>query len=476
MHEPKRGDNLEFYNICKDDTLEVKENLLLKLENNKNNIDFLLFLVEQNIDIFNLSSLFYTDICYHFNSPIDKDIALKDRFQLYYPNITLCENGCEIKGINLTNFKAKCECKLNNLLNNNLFQNNILYQSKINEIVDIVSKTNIEVVKCYKDLLDPKYLFSSLGAYIILTFLIIQIILTIIYFSISSFLIKKYIFDITEKYLFYLATENNDQNFNKNSFSSKVLLNPPIKIKNKNLMNDNTKRLPQKPKTKIVRNKNQKYEKKRFSIVNKNNKNVEMNYNLINNTRKFNNNKINNILISKDENNLDIKKYLSTDLDDMDYDDAIKKDKRKFCNYFYEKLKINQIILNTFSAVDPLRPRVIKIMLFVLEINLSLFINGLFFNEDYVSEIFHSTKSENFFTFIPRSIDRFFYTTLVGVIIGYVIDCFFYEEKKIKGVFKREKENTIILKYEITQIIQGIQKRNKWFIILSFFIKIILLY
>ena len=115
-------------------------------------------------------------------------------------------------------------------------------------------------------------------------------------------------------------------------------------------------------------------------------------------------------------------------------------------------------------------------MLFVLEIDLYLFVNGLFFNEDYVSEVFHSTKPENFFTFIPRSIDRFFYTTLVGVIIGYVIDCFFYEEKKIKGIFKREKDSIIILKYEITQIIRGIQKRNAWFIILSFFIIIVTLY
>ena len=77
---------------------------------------------------------------------------------------------------------------------------------------------------------------------------------------------------------------------------------------------------------------------------------------------------------------------------------------------------------------------------------------------------------------IPRSIDRFFYTTLVGVIIGYVIDCFFYEEKKIKGIFKREKNIILILKYEISQIIRGIQRRNKLFIILSFFIIIITFY
>ena len=152
----------------------------------------------------------------------------------------------------------------------------------------------------------------------------------------------------------------------------------------------------------------------------------------------------NRLIASKDENFKNIEEYLQTDLDNMDYDDAVKNDKRKFCEFFCEKVKINQIILDTFYAFDHLRPRTIKIMLFILEIDLYLFVNGLFFNEEYVSEIFHLTEPEKIFTFIPRSINRFFYTTLVGAISGYIIDCFLVEEEKIKRIFKREKDNTII--------------------------------
>ena len=144
MYEPEEGEELST-NICKNDTFEVQENLFSKIDNNKNNIDILLFLAEQNIDIFNLSSAFYTDICFHFNSPIDKDISLKDRVLLYYPNITLCENGCHTKGVNLTTFKSICECKLNNLIGNNLFENNIIFQSSIGEITEMISKTNISI-------------------------------------------------------------------------------------------------------------------------------------------------------------------------------------------------------------------------------------------------------------------------------------------------------------------------------------------
>ena len=63
--------------------------------------------------------IFFTDICYYINFPIKKDIALKDRIKLLFPNITLCKNGCSIKGINSTSIKAECDCKIKNLINNN---------------------------------------------------------------------------------------------------------------------------------------------------------------------------------------------------------------------------------------------------------------------------------------------------------------------------------------------------------------------
>ena len=189
---------------------------------------------------------------------------------------------------------------------------------------------------------------------------------------------------------------------------------------------------------------------------------------------KENNNDLNIEL--KDEIDINMNEYLNTDVDDMDYDDAIKKDKRKFCEYFSDKIKSNQILLNTFFILEPLKPRTIKILLFILDIDLYLFVNALFINEEYVSQIFNLDKEDNFFSFIPRSIDRFFYATLVGAILNYIIDCFFIEEKKIKGILRREKDNTLILEYEIVQVIKNIRERYRYFIIISFIITILTWY
>ena len=121
---------------------------------------------------------------------------------------------------------------------------------------------------------------------------------------------------------------------------------------------------------------------------------------------------------------------MATSLDDMEFDDAIIKDKRNFYEYFIEALKEKQIIANTFIASDPLKTRTMKIMLFILNILLYFVVNGLFYSEDYISEVYNLEGEEGFFDFFPRSINRFFYTSLVSIIATFIADFFFIEEKK----------------------------------------------
>ena len=503
LYNPKNGTKIEYKEICNDSTLNIEEDLFLKLNDTNVDIESILYLTKKNIDVFNRSSDFYTDICSHFDFPINKDIALKDRVALYYPNITLCENGCQIKGVNITSLKAICECKINNFINKNLFGNNLLYQSSFGEVEDLISKTNIEVVKCYKDILDVNYIFSNLGSYIIFFLLLTHIILSIIYFHKGFFFLAKYLLDKTEKYVSYLNSQKDNAknpiyNNSKNFLDNKTSKNNPMKRKekkNKTHSNKGHVNIRKKKKNKTHGNKNIKSP----DIINIISHNTFKNVNSSDNshrksTRGFLLNSNENLykvdhqlkLIEKskfgifnnpkNENDLKMEEYILTDLDDLDYDDAIKRDKRKMCEYFSTKLQTQQIIFNTFIYIEPLKPRLIKIMLFILDIDLYFCVNALFFNEEYVSEVFHLKEKDNFFSFVPRSINRFFYTTLVGVIVGFVTELFFIEERRIKRIFKREKDNIIILKYEVTEIIKDIKRRNRNFIFISLFIIIFSLY
>ena len=93
---------LDANEVCKDETLVVKESLTSILDkNDTNKYEAQTSLTSQGINIFDLNDPFYTDICYDFDNPMKKDIPLNDRIKTLYPDVELCGDGCQIKGINL---------------------------------------------------------------------------------------------------------------------------------------------------------------------------------------------------------------------------------------------------------------------------------------------------------------------------------------------------------------------------------------
>jgi len=102
-------------------------------------------------------------------------------------------------------------------------------------------------------------------------------------------------------------------------------------------------------------------------------------------------------------------------------------------------------------------------------------VNGLFFTEDYLREMLYD-KNINFIDFIERFFERIYYITLIGIIINYLMDCFFFKEKVVKKLLKREKNNLVILKYEMAQIIKKIKNIYNSFIIICFFASLFIWY
>ncbi len=120
------------------------------------------------------------------------------------------------------------------------------------------------------------------------------------------------------------------------------------------------------------------------------------------------------------------------------------------------------------SVRDNLIPILIGLMLLILNFTLYFAVNGIFYSDSYISSLFHSTKPEKFFTYFPRSLTRMVYTSIVGVFISYIIECFFIEEKKIRRIFLKFKNDQIQLKYQVVQLINMILRRLKFFIAVSY--------
>ena len=59
IYEPKEGQKISLNQICNNLSLEIKEDILIKLDTKKKDINSIKHLAKQNIDIFNLSCSFY---------------------------------------------------------------------------------------------------------------------------------------------------------------------------------------------------------------------------------------------------------------------------------------------------------------------------------------------------------------------------------------------------------------------------------
>ena len=430
------GEYIDSDEICKEEKIIIKDSIENKLLESKVDLNLLNEFVNEGIDIFNLSCPFYNDICFKYNSK--KDIALKDRVLEYFPNITLCEEGCELMGINITTYSSICECYYSESKREDNLKNKVFEQAQIGALEEIISSSNIYVIKCYKLLKEIKYIKNCYGGYIFLCFILIDIIATI-YFSLKNiFSITKYIFGLTNKYITYILEPNNNEK--RRTKIERKPLNEKIKRKSKRgrkteidkkinfIFNNNKYMNDVNTSNKIKFNKEISKDDKLISIY------KSPNYrDLSNSTGKVLSSDSKTFELSKEHNNLfsiinyniniDINDYLETQYNDMDYDEAIRRDHRKFCVCFVEKLQDEQIIINTFFSDEPLKPKAIKIILLILQIKLYFFVNGLFYDEEYISKIYHLEK-DTFFTMADRFIDNLIYAALVGIIVNYIVEFF----------------------------------------------------
>ena len=518
FYDPRDGSKIDTNSICADDTVVVKKSVTEELNNTDLDFGSMMYLTDQNIDIFDLHGEFYTDICFHFESPNGKDVPLNDRILAFYPNISLCDKGCTSKGVNLTTMESICECALSGILNNDLISGNALIESTFGEAAEFIANSNLDVLTCYKDVFDIKYFKKNIGGIIILCILALQIVFAVLFYTISMTEVARYLSNLSEFFSTLIIIRTKEKSEGKNEKTEKNKDKEKTKLKISNLKENPPKKEDKekiKKKKKEIRETEQ-VKKRSLKSLNKldedgcgTNLNSQKSFDKLYKdklTSKFGQNilkkmdkkgqdenikkgeveifKLKGDKYNKKDADIEIKKiqekygvdeedYLKTDVDDMEFDDAIKYDNRSFLEYFWDKTKENQIIFNTFINRENLKPMTIKVILLLLNMDLYFVVNGLFYSESYISELFHSEEEEKFFSYFSRSISRFFYTSVVGVIASTIMDCILIEEKKVKRVFMREKENHVQVKHEISLIIKSLKRNYIIFIAICFFISLI---
>ena len=101
------------------------------------------------------------------------------------------------------------------------------------------------------------------------------------------------------------------------------------------------------------------------------------------------------------------------DLQDIDYEEAIINDKRKYLRIYWDYLLDSQIILSTFWTDNHFDLLVIKLNFLVFTFQINFFLNALFYTDDYISDAYNNDGILEFISGLPKAIYSFIATLII---------------------------------------------------------------
>ena len=480
------------YNISKDDSLymlqiiseEEKGMKIPKIEyevyypsNNNNNLTKLnLSLckntkieisipvkIDDNIDKYNPKSAYYNDICYKTTSESGTDISLKDRKNEFVENnMTLCEENCEFIDYNYNIEKVKCSCEIKTHINTNYdfkFNKNEFFKS----FVDIKNLININILKCYKIVLNIKDLTYNYGFYIINSIMFLFLLTLIIFCLVSNKKLKK---DLLNMFLVLNNIKSinltksivkGKENLIKKKFKKNKKLRTNKKRKNININNHENNNINDK--NALMKNNND--EIKYLSNIKQTTKNEK--------NKSFSNLNMIKILKLKSYDISviyanELLKQRDFELNSLKYEKALILDKRSYFQYYISLLKYNHPLFFSFYAYNDYNSQIIKIFLFFFSFSSDLTINALFFNDDTMHKIYQDKGKYNLLYQIPQIL----YSTLISRLIDTLIKNFALYQDNIIEFKKEKRKNNLDKKY--AKILHVITVKIILFFVLAFII------
>ena len=358
--------------------------------------------IEKEEFIHNPNGNFYKDKCHTYTTEFGTDLSMYDRKNNYNKNYyALCEKNCEYKEYNKETKKVKCKCKTKTefplLPNKEVNLNELLHQ-----FVDIIKHSNFFLFKCYKRVFSSEGQKNNSGSYI-------NIIMTIgIIFCSIFFGIKGY----------FLYKMNIERMMSQN----------PEKMKQENRQNI------------IVPN--------NINIYSKDNN--QKNEIISNNSNNNNTNSVKRINISNNSNNEDYsphksglkvkseKSYNDFELNNLEYINALEKDKRTFLQSYISLIKTKQLIYYTFFLGNDYNSKIIKISLFIFSLCLEYIVSSFFFHDGTMHQIYVDRGDYNFIYQLPNTI----YSFLISYFITKLLSCFVLSEEKISKIIRNENPET----------------------------------
>ena len=280
-------------------------------------------------------------------------------------------------------------------------------------------------------------------------------------------------------------TKRNKKGEDKNKNKKKIKLNEPPKSKLNskkrkiffdNDANDNIKNILEtgnfinnNHKNKEPNNKNK--DKKNTLFFNINNNNIERKKKSLKKKNKFNKESSKNVLKRKTQNfsNLNdkiqenVNIYTDSELNAMDYEEAIKYDQRDFGQYYLSLIKNQHLLIFTFFQYKDYNAQMIKFDLFLFSFSINYVISAMFYSDDTLHQIYVDEGKFDILYQLPQMI----YSSLISFFLEFILGNFGLFEENILDTRKRKKNKEALLKI-LKDISRVIRKKIILFFIITY--------
>jgi len=428
------------------------------------------------VDILNSKDNFFNDICYPY-SENNSDMILKDRISDIYQNYSKCDQNCEYKKIDLNSGLITCNCRIKSVINKEI------EPPRLDSILlDLVTDSSFGVVKCGKLVFNFHNKLKNIGFWIFAIAIIAHIII-IIHYSINTINpINRYIISQMKKYSYIndiynpikkknsdkktqfniynnfpinLITINKTENKNTNKESSQHIISirkrkthfhnriaNKLQEKNSSLSNKNIGDFSQiklKKKNKIILTKvndghHNFYEKhKKLKIIPTIIKDTEINQ------KNYDVNDYILIQINANNSPSNTPPQSNIFLDNFNYRDAIKYDKRSFCRIFYICILDKENILNIILINSPLELLSLRICLLIFIYSCDFALNTLFYFNSNISDKYYYNGNNKFFYTIFNNLSISIASSFISLVLLIFFKKLTTSKDSVEELFRKEE-------------------------------------
>ena len=373
--------------------------------------------------------------------------------------------------------RAICSCNIKETPSSFAFMN-INKEKLFGNFVKIKNIANINILKCYKKLLNKNGIKRNIGFLIIISIIFFHFICIILFYSKNLNILQEKIKDIifgiknwklvkqderSKKLKIKKEKQNLRKGLNKKKQKDKEIKTNLKKddiikkeLNNKKELKLGNKYINKKPGkiSNLITTNNYQYFDKKDNNLNppkKGKRNSQII--VINNYLKMFNNRYENIS-KNSKNELSIKEsiiqktkeimaYNDEELNQLSYEFALKYDNRIFCEYYISLIKTKHNLIFAFFYSKDYNSRIIKIDLFFINFVIYFTVNAFFFDDDTMHRIYEDKGKFDFIYQLPQII----YSSMISSVLNAILKLLALSED-------------YILKFKKNKFIKNLDKRN----------------